>query len=140
VKDNLFIIRNNYPAMRLPPATLILILCLLGLALSCGCMFLNPLSALPSPTEDENPGILIKVTYDKPWSGAVGYAGNTKSIEGTGTTTFSIGKPGRFVSVNAQKGDKSRDRLTIEIIKNGKVIASEFTDASYGVASTSAPL
>ena len=44
----------------------------------------------------------------------------------------------RIISANAQKTDSGSGTLTIQILKDGKVIEESSTDAEYGVASVSA--
>ena len=82
-------------------------------------------------------GVQVQVIYPGKWSGALGYGSNIKTVDGTGSKTFDISDPGYVVSINAQKQDDSSNTLTVQILKNGKVIASESTTAAYGVAMTS---
>jgi PBP1b-binding outer membrane lipoprotein LpoB len=82
--------------------------------------------------------IKIRIDYNGEWRGAIAMGGNVKSVDGTGIQVFDIQNPGYAVSVNAQKMDGSSSRITVSILKNGKVIASEYTDSAYGVAMTSA--
>jgi hypothetical protein len=85
-----------------------------------------------------NSGVQVQIDYAGKWTGALGAGGNVKTVDGTGTQVFDIPNPGYAVTVNAQKQDDSGRRLTVSILKNGKVVTSEFTDAAYGVAMTSA--
>jgi hypothetical protein len=78
-----------------------------------------------------------KVEYAGSWQGALGYNNNVKSISGSGATTFEIPTPGYFISINAQKKDNSGQMLTVKILKNGNVVATENTVSEYGVAMTS---
>lgn len=82
-------------------------------------------------------GVQVKIDYAGAWSGALGAGGNVKTVDGTGPQTFDIQNPGYVVSVSVQKKDDTSRRLTVSILKNGKVVTSEFTDAAYGVAMTS---
>ena len=75
-----------------------------------------------------------KVIYPGKWQGAIGEGGNIKSISGSGTMTYDFKDPsGYAIVINGQKMDSSSQRLTVEILKNGNVIKTEFTDASYGL-------
>ena len=82
-------------------------------------------------------GIQIKVIYSDAWSGNYGSLGSSKSVDGTGTETFTISDPELVVSAVFQKGDDSSETLTVEILKNGEVVKSESTNAAYGVVSIS---
>ena len=87
-----------------------------------------------SPTVSQTANYQAKVIYAGKWQGAMGDAGNMKSIAGTGTMTYDIQNPKYAISLNAQKMDDSSQQLTVQILKGGTVIKSEFTDAPYGVA------
>ena len=47
-------------------------------------------------------------------------------------------KDAHIISANAQKQDSSSDNLTIQILKDGKVVKEASTNAEYGVAQVSA--
>ncbi len=75
----------------------------------------------------------VKVIYSGSWSGCYGDIGSLKSVEGTGTETFTISNPEFIVSASIQKKDDTDRTLTVEILKNGAVVKSESTSAAYGV-------
>ena len=77
----------------------------------------------------------VKVIYEGNWQGAMGDAGSIKSIAGSGTMTYTLQNPNTTISFNAQKLDGSSQPLTVQILKDGTVIKSGFTDAPYGSAS-----
>ena len=81
--------------------------------------------------------IQIKVIYSGSWTGNYADIGSSKSVDGTGTETFTISNPESVVSAAFQKGDDSGRTLTVEILKDGKVVESESTSAAYGVAMVS---
>ena len=54
--------------------------------------------------------------------------------------TFDIPSNTTFVSVTAQKMDESSDKLTVQILKDGQVVAEKSTTAPYGVADVSTTL
>jgi len=85
-------------------------------------------------------GVQANVLYSGKWSGALVYGSNMKSIDGTGIKTFEIPNSGYSISITAQKEDGSTNALTVQILSDGKVIASEWTNAAYGVAATSITL
>ena len=51
-----------------------------------------------------------------------------------------VDDPDFVVSANAQKMDSGSGKLTIQILKDGKVIEETDTDSEYGVASVSATI
>ena len=81
-------------------------------------------------------GVQIKISYSGKWSGAVSTGGSTNSISGTGDKIIDLDKGG-MVSANAQKQDSSSGNLTIQILKDGKVVEEASTDSEYGVAQVS---
>lgn len=98
----------------------------------------TPTSKLISPTPTPTPKVIqIKVIYSGSWTGAYGDIGSTKSVEGTGTKTFTLSNPEFVISAVFQKDDDSSRTLTAEILKNGEVVKSESTSAAYGVVSVS---
>ena len=105
----------------------------------------NTATRTPSPTKTvatpaPAKGVQVKIDYPGSWSGAIGYSSNIKTVDGAGPQSFDISDPGWFVSVNAQKKDDSSRILTVTILKNGKVLGTENTQAAYGVAMTSASI
>ena len=85
-------------------------------------------------------GVQIHIIYDGDWQGAMGSGSSTKTISGTGETTLDVDDPDFVVSANAQKMDGGSGKLTIQILKDGKVIEETDTDSEYGVASVSATI
>ena len=92
-----------------------------------------------SKTADEQvKGVQIKISYDGEWQGAAGDLGSTNTIQGTGDKTIDVDDDATIVSANAQKMDGGSGTLTIQILKDGKVVEESSTDAEYGVAQVSA--
>lgn len=86
-------------------------------------------------SETSYSGYQVKVIYDGSWSGAAGGTDSINSYDGTGDETIDLGDvPYGIVSANAQKQDGSSDKLTIQILKDGKVVKEGSTSAAYGVA------
>ena len=83
-------------------------------------------------------GKQIKIIYDGEWSGAAGDTGSVNSISGSGNKTIDVDNSAHIVSANAQKQDASSSELTIQILKDGKVVKEASTSAEYGVAQVSA--
>ena len=86
------------------------------------------------PTSVSAGSATIKISYDGDWSGSLG-GDTSKSVDGSGTETHSA--TGSVIVAVIQKDDDSSNRLKVEIIVNGNVVASETTTASYGVVSVS---
>lgn len=126
--------------MRRSLLVLVILAVLLGaLLLSAGC---SDTSAPPTaaktavPTTAQVKGVQVRIIYPGSWQGAIGYDGNVKSVEGTGSMVYTLTEV-KIVSITAQKMDAGSVPLQVEILKNGKVIKSETTTAAYGVAMTS---
>ena len=97
-----------------------------------------------SPINDGNnnveqiTGKQVKIIYDGEWSGAAGDVSSINSISGSGDETIDMPDDASLISANAQKKDGSRNELTIQILKDGKVVKESSTTAEYGVAQVSA--
>lgn len=97
-----------------------------------------------SPINDGNnnveqiTGKQVKIIYDGEWSGAAGDVSSINSISGSGDETIDMPDDASLISANAQKKDGSSKELTIQILKDGKVVKESSTTAEYGVAQVSA--
>ena len=97
-----------------------------------------------SPINDGNnnveqiTGKQVKSIYDGEWSGAAGDVSSINSISGSGDETIDMPDDASLISANAQKKDGSSNELTIQILKDGKVVKESSTTAEYGVAQVSA--
>ena len=97
-----------------------------------------------SPINDGNnnveqiTGKQVKIIYDGEWSGAAGDVSAINSISGSGDETIDMPDDASLISANAQKKDGSSNELTIQILKDGKVVKESSTTAEYGVAQVSA--
>jgi hypothetical protein len=89
----------------------------------------------PTPTKTGITGIIID--YSGKWSGSYGDLTSSKSIEGSGTKTIAMNNPEMCISASIQKKDDSNNKMTVKILKNGKVLEEESTAAAYGVVSVS---
>lgn len=90
--------------------------------------------------DEQVKGVQVKVIYSGDWSGAAGDTNSMNSISGSGEETIDLDDDAYIVSANAQKQDSGSDTLTIQILKDGKVVEESSTDAAYGVAQVSATL
>ena len=60
-------------------------------------------------------------------------------VWGTGGMTYDV-DPTSMIEISATKMDDSSQRLTVQILKDGNVIKSEFTDAPHGSVAASVKL
>ena len=129
----------------------ILIVCCVGILIVAmiGGGLSSDKNTAPTTTDNSNnddtakeqaKGVQIHIIYDGDWQGAMGSGSSTKTISGTGETTLDVDDPDFVVSANAQKMDGGSGKLTIQILKDGKVIEETDTDSEYGVASVSATI
>lgn len=80
-------------------------------------------------------GYQIRVSYDGEWQGAINAGGSSRSVDGSGTETFDIRKEDPMtIGANAQKKDDSGAKLTVQILKDGDVVAEQSTTSEYGMA------
>lgn len=94
-------------------------------------------SALDSGNNEKKSEYTVKISYDGEWSGSIGGDGSMRTVDGSGTETFTIKGNPYIVSANAQKKDSGSGTLTIQILKNGEVIKEATTNAGYGLAQVS---
>lgn len=81
-------------------------------------------------------GVQVQVIYDGEWTGAIDQDGSLQSVDGSGSKTFNMTGNPSVVSVNFQKKDGGSGTLTVNILKDGKVVKTTSTSAQYGVAGT----
>ncbi len=94
----------------------------------------TPVQTIKTTTVTQKPQrIQLNVIYSGSWSGSYGDIEGLKSVDGTGSETFTISSPKFIVSASIQKKDDTDRTLTVEILKNGAVVKSESTSAAYGV-------
>ncbi|KZX10698.1 hypothetical protein [Methanobrevibacter curvatus] len=100
----------------------------LGMALDGG-------DKTPEDKSTNYEGYQIKIIYDGEWTSVAGGIDSSNSYDGNGNKTIDLADvSGDIVSANAQKQDGSSSKLTIQILKDGKVIKEGSTTAAYGVA------
>jgi len=123
---------------------LIAIVAIIAMAVLAGCI---DESVTPASTDEYQIKIIYGDWYDKEdysfvgfsWSGSIGDIGTTISIEGIGSTTYTLNKnPQSVISATIQKEYGLKDEpLTVQILKNGEIVKSGTTKAEYGVVSIS---
>jgi len=103
----------------------------------------NPEPADPSRTSSgggadpsDSVGHQVRVQYSGEWQGSISVGSETKSIQGSGTTTYDISGDPFVISANAQKMGGG-DTLTVQILEDGRVVQETSTSADYGVAQIS---
>ena len=69
------------------------------------------------------------LTYENETGGT-----NQEKIDSTWSKKFEA-KPGQYLAVSAQKGDREKTALKVEIKVNGKVEASASSNDEFGIAS-----
>jgi hypothetical protein len=82
-------------------------------------------------------GHAVRIQYSGDWQGSIATGGQSRSVEGSGTTTYDISGDPFVISANAQKMDGGGGTLTVQILEDGEVVSETSTSASYGVAQTS---
>ncbi len=91
---------------------------------------------LYSGTEDSDKKE-VAIIYSGQWQGTLTYGNATKnttrSVSGTGAKTYEV--EGEFVYAAIQKMDDGTLTLTVRIQKGGSTVASESTNAAFGVVS-----
>lgn len=126
---------------------LVIIFCLI-ITLTCGCsdsdstedLFDTTKNAyMPTPTPSAD-GIQIVVYYKGYWSGVYGDISGSSSVDGKGDKTITINRAKSFVSCTFQKSDSGSEKLTVQILKNGKVLEERDTTAQYGIVTCSAKI
>lgn len=102
----------------------------------------TPVPATSTPSSDSSSSssttsgdVQIQVSYSGSWTGNYGDASGSQSVEGTGSKTYTISGDPNVVSAVFQKSSDSSGTLTVNIIKNGQVVETKSTSASYGVVS-----
>ncbi len=125
---------------RKPLAGLIAIVAIVVIAMFAGCV---EESVTPTSTDEYQIKIIYCDWYDNEdpsegcgWSGSIGDIGTTMSIEGIGSTTYTLNKnPQSVISATIQKEYGIDEPLTVQILKNGEIVKLGTTKAKYGVVS-----
>jgi hypothetical protein len=79
----------------------------------------------------------VAIIYSGQWQGTLVYGNatknTTKSVSGTGSKTYEV--EGDFVSAVIQKLDDGTLTLTVRIQEGGSTVATDSTNAAFGVVS-----
>jgi len=89
-----------------------------------------------APAQDDT-GVKVQVSYAGSWQGSYGDISGLQSVDGSGTKTFTLEGNPSIVSATFQKMSGGSGKLTVSIIKDGKVLVTKSTTAKYGVVSAS---
>ena len=114
----------------------------IGMVLMSGCT--SSKSSVPSTSSSgsvsQQTGYQVRVIYSGSWLGSYGHGTSTKTISGTGTKTYDVPNPESVVMIDVMKRDDSSQRLTAEILKNGNVVKSDFTEEPHGNVAFTVPV
>jgi hypothetical protein len=99
----------------------------------------------PTPTRTatpvSRPDLAVRIRYSGEWQGSLSLTGDgsstTETTSGTGSTEIDVPDDTLVVSANAQKQDRSPDKLTVQILRDGTVVAESSTTAEFGLAQVS---
>ena len=98
----------------------------------------------------QNPSVAsVKIIASGPWTGNIRDNSGSRSVQGSGTQTFTLSSNPGIVAATFQK-DNSKDTmnsngtmnqdtssLTVQILSGGKVVETQTTSADAGVVSVS---
>lgn len=109
----------------------------LASALVAGVAGCTTTATEPLPTErptertetDVSAPVAIRIRYPWAWALSVSTDGETWSRQGVGETVVPVGNAGEHVAVVAQRRRESEESLTVEVLVEGDVVASETVDA-----------
>ena len=115
---------------------------IVGMVLMSGCTFSQSSAPISSSSSSvsQTAGYQVKVIYSGQWGGSYGHGTLTKTISGNGTKTYDVQNPQSVVMINVGKRDDSSERLIAEILKDGNVIRSEYTDEPHGIIGFTVPV
>lgn len=71
--------------------------------------------------------VAIRVRYRGAWSGSVETDTGSRTVDGFGPETFRLNEAPSVLLVSVNKEENNRDRLTVEIRENGRVVESAST-------------
>ncbi len=99
----------------------------------------NTTSTPPSTTSNTTTatGTQVQIIYDGAWSGSINTDGTGQSVDGSGNKDIDIPSNVNIVAAVIQKSEDNSQTLTVNILKDGKIVKSASTSASYGVVSIS---
>ncbi|WP_135827293.1 hypothetical protein [Halorussus halobius] len=87
-----------------------------------------------SATTTSEAAYTVRVEFDGEWQGSITTDGSSRSVQGSGTESFTVTGDPFIVSANAQKQSDGDGELTVQIREDGEVISEQSTTAAHGVA------
>lgn len=94
---------------------------------------------LPTPVPVPGTGVFVRVNYFGGYKGSYSVNGTSQDVKSSGCRLYEISDPAGTVSASFSKAENSvKQNITVEIWKNGNLLASNLTYAPYGTASVSA--
>ncbi len=76
----------------------------------------------------------VQIIYDGKWNGSISQGYSSNNVKGTGNIVYGVS--GKVVSAIFQKQDDNNSTLTVNFLKNGKIVATASTSGSYGAVQT----
>jgi len=99
-------------------------------------------STFATPTMANMPtqtiGYQVRIESSGHWEGSYGDVTGHSSIEGYGSKTYDLFSPNAIIAAVIQKSDSGSGTLTVQILKDGKILKQGSTTASYGIVSVGA--
>ena len=95
----------------------------------------------PYPVQAQVPasGVYLRAGYLGQYTGSYTANGVSQEVKSSGFRLFDLGQPTGTVSAVFEKADDAvKHNLTVEIWENGRLLASNGTNAAYGTVSVSA--
>jgi hypothetical protein len=85
------------------------------------------------------PNVTVRVDYDGDWTGNVGGAAASRSVEGSGSEDISVAVQSDWdvVTATMQKDDDGSGTMTVRILIDGEVVQESSTSAEFGVVTVS---
>ena len=84
-------------------------------------------------------GVYLRAGYLGQYTGSYTANGVSQEVKSSGFRLFDLGQPTGTVSAVFEKADDAvKHNLTVEIWENGRLLASNGTNAAYGTVSVSA--
>lgn len=91
-----------------------------------------------TPTATPEPSLQVRVSYPDNWSGTIQVNAEgsmeNRSISDRGEEVYDLNPEASVVSVDVKKEDNSLRTITVEILRNGEVIAEDSTSEEFGTA------
>lgn len=93
-------------------------------------------TATSTPTATPEPSIQVRVDYPDDWSGSLRVTADgsmeNRSISHRGSETYDVDPEASAVAVEVQKEDTTLRELTVQILRNGEVVAEDSTEDEFG--------